>query len=132
MHHTFAKVGNRNFLDCSIPSDEPTSCRLFRKCDLCSVIFDQSNWFDILSLSIPVFYLHEINFFYLKSFTVKTAIYYNDPLITCITSDQTSVEMISLVMQLSGLNHHPTNWVYFTKFMPYFNRVANELVNHLS
>jgi hypothetical protein len=45
---------------------------------------------------------------------------------------QTSVEMISLVMQLSGLNHHPTNWVYFTKFMPYFNRVANELVNHLS
>jgi len=46
-----------------------------------------------------------------------------------IKTSHTSVEMISLVVQLSGLNHHPTNWVYFTKFMPHFNRVANELVN---
>lgn len=33
------------------------------------------------------FIFMKYNFFYLKSFTVETAIYYNDPLITCITSD---------------------------------------------
>jgi hypothetical protein len=52
----------------------------------CAVIFYQSNWSDIFSYSTTVFYLHEINILYLKSFTVKTIIYYNGPLITCITS----------------------------------------------